>query len=73
MTHFPLQVNSSTNQNSTCVYRHIRWLFEGLNSHSPCPRIAKELDKQAPMRDHKSQITLLNRNKNAQVLPNELT
>lgn len=30
MTHFPLQVNSSTNQNSTYVYRHIRWLFEGL-------------------------------------------
>lgn len=58
----------------TCIVISVGFLKDcWLNSHSPCPRIAKELDKQAPMRDHKSQITLLNRNKNAQVLPNELT
>lgn len=58
----------------TCIVISVGFLKDcWLNSHSPCPRIAKELDKQAPMRDHKSQITLLNKNKNAQVLPNELT
>lgn len=58
----------------TCIVISVGFLKDcWLNSHSPCPRIAKELDKQAPTRDHKSQITLLNRNKNAQVLPDELT